>query len=296
MRRVRTAVLPAAGLGTRFLPATKSVPKELLPLLDRPVIDYIVAEAVEAGIERIVLITSRGKDALADFFDRSPSLEAHLRSTGKLALLDRVLEVCSRAEVVTIRQQQMLGLGHAVGCAQAAVGGEPFAVMLGDEVIFSDSPALGHLLTIHQTLPPSHAVVALMEVAQEQTRRYGICAGEWLDENRMQVAAMVEKPRPEEAPSRQAIVGRYILPPDIFDVLAQTPPGAGGEIQLTDALSVLAEQGRVIGTRFPGIRHDTGHVLGMLRAAMFAAATRPDLQNEFAAVLAEVTALYGSGD
>jgi UTP--glucose-1-phosphate uridylyltransferase len=291
MSTVRTAILPAAGLGTRFLPATKSVPKELLPLLDRPCIDYIVAEAAAAGIERIVLVTSRGKDALADFFDRSPSLEAHLRATGKLALLDRVLEVCGRSEVVTVRQQQTLGLGHAVWCARAAVGGEPFAVMLGDEVIFSQTPALGQLLRIHREAPDGSAVIALMEVATEETRRYGICAGTWLDEARMRVQAMVEKPDPAHAPSRHAIVGRYILPPDVLDILAQTPPGSGGEIQLTDALAVLAGQGRVIGARFEGERHDTGHVLGLLRASMFAAASRPDLRLEFARILAEVTAL-----
>ncbi|MFT5681053.1 MAG: UTP--glucose-1-phosphate uridylyltransferase [Myxococcota bacterium] len=291
MSTVRTAVLPAAGLGTRFLPATKSVPKELLPLLDRPVIDYIVAEAVEAGIERIVLVTSRGKDALADFFDRSPSLEAHLRSTGKLALLDRVLEVCSRAEVVTVRQRETLGLGHAVWCARAVVGDEPFAVLLGDEVIFSPTPALGQLLAVHAAAPDDHAVVALMEVPRALTRRYGICDGAWLDDMRMQVTAMIEKPEPEVAPSCHAIVGRYVLPPDIFDVLATTPPGSGGEIQLTDALAVLAGQGRVIGSRFSGIRHDTGNVLGLLRAAMFAAAARPDLQDEFAKILAEVSTI-----
>jgi UTP--glucose-1-phosphate uridylyltransferase len=294
MRAVTTAVLPVAGRGTRLLPASKSVPKELLPLLDRPCIDYIVAEAAAAGIERIVLVTSRGKDALADFFDRSPSLEAHLAAAGKHALLDRVLEVCERAEVVTVRQQETLGLGHAVWCARAAVGDEPFAVLLGDEVIFSQEPALGQLLSVHAQAPAGSAAIALMEVAQEDTRRYGICDGEWLDAQRMQVRAMVEKPEPDQAPSRQAIVGRYVLPPDIFEILAQTQPGAGGEIQLTDALAVLAEQGRVIGARFEGERHDTGNALGLLRAAMHAAARDPELRGDFTVILSEFSALLAA--
>ena len=283
MGPIKTAVFPAAGRGTRFLPATKSVPKELLPLLDRPCIDYIVAEAVASGIERIVLVTSRGKDALADFFDRSPSLEAHLDRLGKSALLEKVIEVGSRAEVVTVRQQQTLGLGHAVWCARAVVGQEPFAVLLGDEVIFSAEPALGQLMAAHDD--SSLATVALMEVPRVQTSRYGICAGEWVAPGQMKVHEMVEKPAPHEAPSCHAIVGRYLLPPDIFDVLAETGPGAGGEIQLTDALAVLAGQGRVRGCTFEGERHDTGNVLGLLRASMIAASRREDLKAGFAEIL-----------
>ncbi|MFT4975370.1 MAG: UTP--glucose-1-phosphate uridylyltransferase [Myxococcota bacterium] len=290
MSPIRTAVLPVAGLGTRFLPATKCVPKEMLPLLDRPCIDYIITEAVEAGIENIVLVTSRGKDALVDFFDRKPALEAHLERTGKLELLDRVLETARRAEVVSVRQQVALGLGHAVLTARPAVGNQPFAVLLGDDIIVSDKPVIGEMMAAYDA-DTQAAVVALMEVPQDQTDRYGICAGDWLPNGEMSVSHMVEKPRPADAPSRHAIVGRYVLPPDIFDILKVTRPGRGDEIQLTDALADLASQQRVRGFVFDGERHDTGSVLGLLRASMFLAARRPDLRDGFAAILEELSAL-----
>lgn len=290
MSPIRTAVLPVAGLGTRFLPVTKAVPKEMLPLLDRPCIDYIVAEAVEAGIERIVFVTARGKDALVDYFDHSPALEAHLEATGKPDLLARVREAAQRAEVVAVRQRVTLGLGHAVLTARPAVGDdEPFAVLLGDDVIFGAKPAIGQLMA--QQAGGEQAVVALLEVPQEQTNRYGICAGTWQSPALMQVHEMVEKPAPEEAPSRHAIVGRYVLPAGIFDILAGIGPGRGGEIQLTDALAVLAAQGRVQGLVFDGERHDTGNVLGLLRAAMFAANRDPALRAGFRAVLEELAHL-----
>ena len=288
MGQIQTAVLPAAGLGTRFLPATKCVPKEMLPLLDRPCIDYIITEAVSAGIENIVLVTSRGKDAIVDFFDRKPVLEAYLERTGKQALLDKVLATVQRAQIVTARQQQPLGLGHAVLMAKPAVGNVPFAVLLGDEVIFSETPAIGQMMNAYDPASRS-AVVALMEVPLEQTRRYGICAGEWDSDGQMAVTHMVEKPLPSQAPSRHAIVGRYVLPPDIFDILQATPPGYGGEIQLTDALAVLAAQQRVRGLPFEGERHDTGSVLGLLRASMHAALRRPDLREGFLTILAELS-------
>ncbi len=288
MSRVRTAVLPVGGLGTRLLPATKAVPKELLPLLDRPCIDYIVAEAVEAGIERIVFVTSRGKDALLDHFDRSPVLEAHLEQTGKLALLERVREATRRASVVSVRQQHARGLGHAVLTSRSVIDGEDFAVLLGDEVIVSARPLIGQLIDQHTT---GSCAVALTEVPPEQTRRYGICAGKRLSETAIQITEMVEKPAPEVAPSTDAILGRYVLTPDIFDILAVTPPGHGGEIQLTDALAVLASQGRVTGHLFPCERHDTGNVLGLLRASMFFAARRPDLRQGFLQILDDLKPL-----
>jgi len=290
MSRIRTAVLPVAGLGTRFLPATKCVPKEMLPLLDRPCIDYIITEAVEAGIENVVLVTSRGKDALVDFFDRKPALEAHLERAGKQDLLDKVLDTARRAEVVAVRQQVALGLGHAVLTARPAVGNEPFAVLLGDDIIFSDRPTIGDMIDRYDAQAAA-AVVALMEVPQEQTNRYGICAGTWRDDGQMQVSHMVEKPDPADAPSRHAIVGRYVLPPDIFDILQITRPGRGNEIQLTDALADLASQGRVSGYVFDGERHDTGNVLGLLRASMFAALRRPDLRDGFRSILEELSGL-----
>lgn len=290
MSRVRTAVLPVAGLGTRFLPASKCVPKEMLPLLDRPCIDYIITEAVDAGIENVVLVTSRGKDALINFFDRKPALEAHLEQAGKQHLLDKVIETAQRAQVVSIRQQVALGLGHAVLTARPAVGDEPFAVLLGDEIIFSEQPTIGTMIDEYDH-DEKAAVVALMEVPREQTRRYGICAGQWREDGQMQVSHMVEKPEPEDAPSCHAIVGRYVLPPDIFDVLRVTPPGRGNEVQLTDALAVLASQDRVRGFVFDGERHDTGNVLGLLRAAMFEARRRPDLRDGFQKILEELSAL-----
>lgn len=288
MSQIRTAVLPAAGLGTRLLPATKCVPKELLPLLDRPCIDYIVTEAVSAGVEHIVLVTSKGKDSIVEFFDRKPALESYLERAGKQALLEKVLSTIKRAQIVTARQQQPLGLGHAVLMAQPAVGNAPFAVLLGDEVIFSEEPAIGQLMDAYDD-DVRAAVVALMEVSLEQTSRYGICAGQWGPDGQMTVTHMVEKPAPSTAPSRNAIVGRYVLPPDIFDVLRGTPPGFGGEIQLTDALAALAAQQRVRGVTFEGERHDTGSVLGLLRASMHAALRRPDLREGFHAILTELS-------
>lgn len=291
MSQVRTAVLPVAGWGTRFLPVTKSVPKELLPLLDRPCVDYIVTEAVEAGIERIILVTARGKDSLLDYFDRFPELEERLKRDGKEALLARIMEAAHRAEIISLRQPQMLGLGHAVLCARAAVGNEPFAVLLGDDIIFSDKPVIGQMIEAYDENGGAKAVVSLMEVALEQTRRYGICAGEWIKEGLMAVSEMIEKPAPADAPSRQAIVGRYVLPADVFDILERTPPGRGGEIQLTDALAELARQERVLGYVFDGERHDTGNVLGLLRASLFAAARRDDLREDFLTILDEVHTL-----
>jgi UTP--glucose-1-phosphate uridylyltransferase len=270
---VRKAVLPAAGLGTRFLPVTKAVPKEMLPILDRPCIEYVVVEAVEAGITDIVLVTSRGKSAMEDYFDRSPALEATLEAAGKTALLAEVRRVARLATVVTVRQQEQRGLGHAVLAAASAVGDEPFAVLLGDDIIDAPTPAIGQLARVHAET--GSAVVALQEVPRSETKRYGICAGEMEAPNRMRVRAMVEKPAPEDAPSNLSIVGRYILPAEIFDILRRTAPGAGGEIQLTDAIAVLAARGEVCGLLFEGRRFDTGNPLGLLEATLHEALRRP---------------------
>jgi UTP--glucose-1-phosphate uridylyltransferase len=286
---VRTAVLPVAGLGTRFLPVTKAVPKELLPLADRPCIEYVVVEAVAAGIENIVLVSARGKDAMVDYFDRSPALERLLEETGKSDLLAEVRRVTRLAKVVAVRQSEALGLGHAVNTARPAVGDRPFAVLLGDDVIDNDDdPAIGQLLRVHSDQPDG-AVVALMEVPLDQVDRYGVCAGP-MTKGRMRVDAMIEKPKPSEAPSRYAIVGRYILPPDIFDILDRTPRGRGGEVQLTDALAVLAQQGRVTGAPFVGRRFDTGHVVGLLHASVHFARKRPELRGAVDAMLDELRA------
>ena len=283
---IQVAVIPVAGLGTRFLPVTKAVPKEMLPIVDRPCIEYVVAEAVEAGLSRIVFVTARGKDALVDYFDRSPTLEQHLLDTGKADVLAELRRITRMAEVVAVRQQEALGLGHAVLTALPAVGEQDFAVLLGDDIMDSRTPASGQLLQAHAEV--GGAVVGLFEVPREHTNRYGICAGPWVQPGRMQVAAMVEKPSPETAPSNQAIVGRYVLPGEIFEILAHTPRGKGGEVQLTDAIAVLCARGQVHGQVLEGLRHDTGNVLGLLRASLHYARKRPELRAGLDEILAEL--------
>ncbi len=281
---VRKAVFPVAGLGTRFLPATKSVPKEMLPLLDRPCFAYVVAEAVEAGITELVLVTARGKTSIEDYFDRSPALEASLEASGKLGLLEEVRAIARHAKIVSVRQQEARGLGHAVLTAAPAVGNEDFAVILPDDIVDGSPPAIGQLLAIQADY--GGAVVALKEVPREHTNRYGICAGSWQRPDLMQIQRMVEKPKPEEAPSTSSIVGRYVLPGRIFEILEQTPPGRGGEIQLTDAIAVLAAEGSVRGLSFQGQHFDTGHPLGLLEASLYFALRRPDYAEGARALLA----------
>lgn len=267
-RALRTAVVPVAGRGTRFLPVTKAVPKELLPIGSTPCIEYIVAEAVEAGFERIVFVTARGKDALIDYFDRSPDLERALEEAGKADMLADVRRVASMADVVGIRQHETKGLGHAVLCGRPAVADEAFAVFLGDDIVDAKVPAIAQLREAWLAADNNPAVLALMEVPREETRKYGVCAGQMVSDSVMAVSAMVEKPAPEDAPSNFAIVGRYILPTEIFTILESTPRGRGNEVQLTDAIAVLAQQGRVLGRVFEGERFDTGNPLGMLRATL----------------------------
>ncbi len=284
---VRAAVFPVAGRGTRFLPVTKNVPKEVLPIVDRPCIEYVVAEAVAAGIEQMVFVTAKGKEALVDYFLPSPDLEAFLESNGKAELLDEVQRVIRMAEVVAVRQDEALGLGHAVLQAREIVGEQDFAVLLGDDIIDAPTPAIAQLM---KDRAHDQAVVALMEVPWADTARYGVCAGRMIHDRRMAVEAMVEKPSPSEAPSNFAIVGRYVLPADIWDRLANTRPGKGGEIQLTDAIASLAAEGRVHGTVFDGERFDTGNVVGLLRASIHFALKRPDLESSIRDVLAEMSA------
>lgn len=280
---IRKAVFPVAGMGTRFLPVTKSVPKEMLPILDRPCFAYVVAEAVEAGITELVLVTARGKTSIEDYFDRSPALEASLEAAGKLALLQEVRAVARCAKIVSVRQQEPRGLGHAVLTAAPAVGLEDFAVILPDDIVDGSPPAIGQLLAVHAET--GGAVVALKDVPIPDTRRYGICAGPWVGPDRMQIQKMVEKPKPEEAPSNSSIVGRYVLPGRIFSILEQTPPGKGGEIQLTDAISQLCAEGVVYGLRFTGQHFDTGQPLGLLEASIYYALRRTDLADSARALL-----------
>lgn len=283
--RIRTAVIPVAGLGTRFLPATKSVPKEMLPVLDRPCVDYIVKEAADAGIEKIVFVTARGKDAMVDYFDSSPALEAHLKEHEKFELLEKVVEAGRRVDVITIRQRKALGLGHAILTAKPIVGDEPFAILLGDDIVFAEKPVIGEMIKVFEK--QQEAVVAIMEVPNEHTQRYGICSGEWENNREMRVKRMVEKPHPKVAPSNFGIVGRYVVPAEIFTLLEDTPPGKGGEIQLTDALHMLARMNKVVGFKFDGKRIDTGNAMGLLHASMYQAYHRPEMREKLIELIQE---------
>ncbi len=283
---VTKAVLPVAGLGTRFLPLTKAVPKELLPIVDRPCIEYVVAEAVAAGITDLVFVTARGKGAIEDYFDRSPMLEATLEAAGKSALLAEVRRVAQLARVVAVRQDQMRGLGHAVLCAAPAVGNEDFVVILPDDIVDAEEPVVAQLLRVHAEV--GGAVVSLKNVPRERTNRYGICAGPMVNETLMRIERMVEKPKPEEAPSTLSIVGRYVLPAAVFDLLRDTRPGAGGEIQLTDALARLPlAHGHV----FSGQHFDTGNPVGLLEAQLHYATKHP----EFGAASRALCARFAGG-
>jgi UTP--glucose-1-phosphate uridylyltransferase len=279
MQRVRVAVFPAAGLGTRFLPATKAQPKEMLPLVDRPLIQYVVEEARAAGIERIVIVTGRGKNAIEDHFDTSPELETLLAERGKNGLLDEVRSVSEMIPVSYVRQKQALGLGHAVLQARDLVGREPFAVMLGDDIVDAEVPCIGQMMRLYERR--GNPVIALQEVPRGQTRQYGIVAGERVEDRVVAISDMVEKPLPEKAPSNLAIIGRYLLPPEIFDILGETRSDAGGEIQLTSALKTLLGRRPIDGYLFEGKRYDAGDKLGFLKATVEFALKRPDLGGPF---------------
>jgi len=286
VRRARKAVIPAAGYATRFLPATKAVPKELLPVVDRPVLQYIVEEAAAADIKDILLVTGRGKTSMVDHFDRRPDLEARLEAKGDLARLRAVIEPCDIADIYTCRQQEPLGLGHAVGCAESHIGDESFAVLLGDEFTELDDELLPTMLDLQART--GGIVLAFIEVPWEEVSRYGVAAVEQTDtEDVVRVTALVEKPAREEAPSNLIVVGRYVLPPAIFDAIRKIGPGRGGEIQLTDAMALLLAEGTPVhGVIFRGVRHDTGDQLGYLKAVVQIAAQREDLGPEFRSWLA----------
>jgi UTP--glucose-1-phosphate uridylyltransferase len=291
---IRKAVIPAAGLGTRFLPATKSTPKEMLPVVDKPAIQYVVEEAVAAGLDDVLMITGRSKRTLADHFDSVPELEDALEAKGDTERLAAVRASTDLATVHFVRQGKPRGLGHAVLCAKQHVGREPFAVLLGDDLMDPRDPLLTVMLDLQERVGGS--VVALMEVPREQTSMYG-CAvvADGPENDQPRITGMVEKPDPADAPSNLAIVGRYVLHPAVFDVLERTEPGRGGEIQLTDALSTLAgmpaeEGGGVHGVVFRGRRYDTGDRLDYLKAQVRIAVDRPDLGPELAAWLKEYVA------
>lgn len=282
--RVRKAVFPAAGLGTRFLPATKAQPKEMLPLVDKPLIQYGVEEAIQSGIQNILIVTGRGKTAIEDHFDVSFELEHMLESRGKVEVLEAVRGVSDMIDVAYIRQKEALGLGHAVLRARDLVGPEPFAVVLSDDVIDAKTPCLRQLLDVYQYFGAS--VVALMEVPEEAVSAYGIVDAEAVDyegarDRLFRIRNMVEKPARGQAPSRLAIIGRYVLTPEIFPALEAVEPGAGGEIQLTDGLKHLLRSRPIYGLRFEGKRYDAGDKLGFLKATVEFALRRPDLGAAF---------------
>jgi len=288
--KVRKAVIPAAGLGTRFLPATKAVPKEMLPIVDVPTIQLVIDEAVRAGITDVVVINGRNKHAIEDHFDHAYELEHTLRERGNTQLAEAMAAVSSLVRLISVRQKQPLGLGHAVLCAREAIGDEPFAVLLGDDLIDNDDdPGIAQLMRVHAET--GGAAIAIMEVPEGKEHMYGIVAGERDARGRMVIRDMVEKPKPGTAPSRWAIVGRYVLPSKIWPLLASTRPGAGGEIQLTDALrELVASPEGMYGVMFEGTRHDAGDKLGYLRANLAYALKRPELRAGVLALCRELVA------
>jgi len=276
--KLRKAVIPVAGLGTRFLPATKTVPKELLPIVDIPSIQYVVQEAMEAGIEEIIFVTGRGKDGIEDHFDEAPELEQVLTERGNLEMAQTLRRIAEMTEVVSVRQKKPLGLGHAVLCARDLVGDEPFAVMLADDLIDAAVPGIRQLVNIFEETTES--VIALMEVPQSEVHQYGVIKGREIKKRLYQVEGTVEKPPAKDAPSRMAIIGRYVLRPEIFKILQNLPPGRGGEIQLTDGLAQLVRERQVFGCEFVGDRYDIGDKFGFVRATVAYALKRPDLRDK----------------
>jgi UTP--glucose-1-phosphate uridylyltransferase len=281
--KINTAVIPAAGLGTRFLPVTKSLPKELLPILDKPMLQYVVEEAVEAGIQRVVVVTARGKESIAAYFQPQPALEEHLSGSGAADLAEKVRHASSLAEVTFVIQEEPLGLGHAVLTAQEAVGEEPFVVILPDDVIAHTPGVVAQMLEVHQRV--GGGVIAVEPMPWEVIDSYGVVDATPAGERLYRVHRLVEKPAREEAPSNLTIVGRYILPPEIFDCLKRTSPGGKGEVQLTYGLSLLLDAHELYAYEFRGIRYDGGTPVGLLRAALEFALTREDTRDAARALL-----------
>lgn len=279
MRKIRKAVIPAAGLGTRFLPATKAQPKEMLPIVDKPTIQYIVEEAIQSGIEDIVIVTGRNKRAIEDHFDRSMELEGFLEKNAKGELLDLVQDIARLADIYYVRQKEALGLGHAIYSARKFIGNEPFAVLLGDDVICSEVPALRQMMNQYERYGAS--LVGVQEVPLEDTSKYGIVDGQQFADRLYRAKNMVEKPRSEDAPeTRLAILGRYILNPEIFDILSVLPAGKGGEIQLTDGIKELGRHQEILAYEFEGRRYDVGDKLGFVEATIDYALRREDISED----------------
>ncbi|GAA0121653.1 MAG: UTP--glucose-1-phosphate uridylyltransferase GalU [Clostridium argentinense] len=277
--KVKKAIIPAAGLGTRFLPATKAMPKEMLPIVDKPTIQYIIEEAVEAGIEEILIITGHNKKSIEDHFDRAVELELNLKNSGKEDLLKLVNDITNLVNIHYVRQKQPKGLGHAISCAKIFVKNEPFAVLLGDDVVDSKTPCLKQLIDEYEKR--NCTILGVQKVNKEDTNKYGIIKGTQLSDRLYKVEDLIEKPKVDEAPSNVAILGRYIINPAIFEILDNTKPGKGGEIQLTDALKTLISKEDIYAYIFEGKRYDVGDKLGFLQATVEYALKRDDLRDDF---------------
>lgn len=285
--KIKKAVFPVAGLGTRFLPATKALPKEMLPVVDKPLIQYVVEEALDAGIEQIIFVTGRGKTALEDHFDKSFELESTLKSKNKDEPLKEITAlVPETGTIIYTRQNEPLGLGHAIWCARDIVGDEPFAVLLADDMVKSEKPVLSQMIQRFSRLRAS--MVAVMEVDNAETDKYGIINGTDIEDNVIQLEGLVEKPKPSEAPSNLAIIGRYILTPEIFDILGQKKKGAGNEIQITDAMEILLQTQPIFGYRFEGTRFDCGNKAGFQMANIAFAMDRPDIREALLPFIKEI--------
>ncbi|KGP80832.1 MULTISPECIES: UTP--glucose-1-phosphate uridylyltransferase GalU [unclassified Paenibacillus] len=289
--RIRKAIIPAAGLGTRFLPATKAMPKEMLPIVDKPTIQYIIEEAVASGIEDIIIVTGKGKRAIEDHFDYSFELEQNLVDKQKWDLLNAVRKSSEMADIHYIRQKEPKGLGHAIWCARKFIGDEPFAVLLGDDIVEAEKPCLQQMVEVFDEY--ESPIVGVQPVDWKEVSRYGIVDGEQIlktNDRIFRSKRLVEKPKSEDAPSNLAIMGRYILTPDIFEILGQQSVGVGGEIQLTDALSRLNEQRQILAYHFDGLRHDVGEKLGFIETTIHYALQRPDLREDLLDYLKKIVA------
>lgn len=286
--KVTKAVIPAAGLGTRVLPATKSMPKEMLPIVDKPAIQYIVEEAVRSGITDILIITNRGKGLIEDHFDRVPELEERLTSSGpeKEKILNDIVGIAHLANIYFVRQKETRGLGHAVNCARSFVGNEPFAVLYGDDVIIGEDPACGQLIRAYEEF--GKGVLGVKKVSAEAITKYSSLKVEPIHDNYFTCTDMIEKPSPDKIMSLYSILGRCVLTPDIFDILDETQPGAGGEIQLTDAMRTLARRDGMVAVEYSGTRYDMGNKLGIMQAQVEVALNHPELGKEFRAYLKEL--------
>ncbi|SCI37663.1 UTP--glucose-1-phosphate uridylyltransferase GalU [Romboutsia sp. 1001713B170207_170306_H8] len=284
-QKIRKAIIPAAGLGTRFLPATKAQPKEMLPIVDKPTLQYIIEEAVSSGIEEILIITGKNKKSIEDHFDKSVELELDLEKKGKTELLDVVQNISNMSNIYYIRQKEPKGLGDAIYCAKSFIGNEPFAVMLGDDIVDSKVPCLKQIIDIYNEYRTT--VIGVQKVDEQEVNKYGIISAKHIEDRVYKVKDLVEKPEKDKAPSNIGILGRYIITPEIFTILEMLPPGKNGEVQLTDALKVLSKKEAMYAYVFEGKRYDVGDKLGFLEATVDFALKRPELKNEFMKYLSD---------